>query len=152
MIVLLVLGASLFAGKLINESETPPFESDVSENDGFYVGNSTDTTENAEKTTTLQNTNAAKRVNVVSKLSGEMLSMLSLNDGTVVYIESISDECHIKTSTGIDKVLKVKGDDCHLLYNTYADKLYLFYDDGNYPVIYLLDESFSMGSLYFIMS
>ncbi len=142
----LVFGVGTSIKKATNDKET---KSPLQETDGsefFTESNAVSTTEKSYKTTK-PTRNDTKSVKVVSKLAGEVASMVSLNDGTIVYIESVSGECHIKTSAGIDKLLNVQCEDCHLLYNTYTDELYLLSDDGSgMAQIYSLDENFDIIS------
>ena len=153
--VLVIFGAGLFANKFINGNVAQLLGQNLSDSDVFEADKSDPITENAENTETTENEknttnrseeNNIKKLNVISRLSGELVSMLSLNDGTIVYIESIAKEFHIKTSTGIDNALTGSYDEYELLYNTYTDELYLFCDDSvdGYSNIYSLNESFVM--------
>lgn len=89
-----------------------------------------------------------KKVEVAKKLDGELLSLTSLNDGTMVYLEKTSDEYHIKSSLGTDKILPttLAIEECELLYNTYTDSLYIVTTNNDKGYIYSLSKDFEIDS------
>ena len=54
------------------------------------------------QTTNIQQGEDIKKLTVAEKLDGELLSLTSLNNGTMVYLEKTSDEYHIKSSLGTE--------------------------------------------------
>ncbi len=145
----LIFGAGLFVKKVINNDETQPPMQETDGSEFFTENNAVSTTEKTNEnanTTTQPVKTDIKAVKVVSKTSGEVVSMVSLNDGTIVYLEAFTDECHIKTSTGIEKVLALKGENCRLLYNNYTNSLYMVYRVIGTPdaEIYFIDNNYDI--------
>lgn len=88
--------------------------------------------------------NEAEDKRVVSKaLEGEIRSMTALNDGTLVYLENISGEYHIRMLSGADTVVTVpfSQERCVLIYDNYRDRLYIVATSGEKSSIYAVDKS-----------
>ena len=89
-------------------------------------------------------------------LSGELKSMVILNDGTLVYLESISGEYHLKTSLGEDYLLKncTGSYTTDLIYDYYSNRLYLISRDMNSSAyeIYSFDEKFNTKQVAVLFS
>ena len=149
LMVLLLVVAVLFAGAFL------VFGKHFNENAYLIPQNETTnhiSTENSSnivpQTTNVQESEESKKVTVAEKLDGELLSLTSLNDGTMVCLEKISDEYHIKSSLGTDKILpttlEIKA--CELLYNTYTDSLYIVATNDDKGYIYSLSKSFEIDN------
>lgn len=100
------------------------------------------------QTTNIQQGEDIKKLTVAEKLDGELLSLTSLNNGTMVYLEKTSDEYHIKSSLGTDKILPttLAIEECELLYNTYTDSLYIVTTNNDKGYIYSLSKDFEIDS------
>lgn len=81
----------------------------------------------------------------VYEVTGELYSMVALNDGVFVTLESEGEDFFIKTSDGTTRKLEeIEGwYGAKLVYNTYSDELYIF-DFSNYDIkIYQLQDDFT---------
>ena len=117
-------------------------ENPSSQDDKPIVDNtqSTSSDKNNVQSEQLPQTNVKKMV--TKKTDGQVFSMVALNDGTLVYVEKISDEYHIKTLDGVDNVVgvPVDRDNISLAHNGYNDKTYLITVSGYKAHIYEVTE------------
>lgn len=156
LIALIIVGALVFgAGKFVKgfleEDHNQPADTNVVGSDLLTGDNALSSTEKTTKSTyaTILPDKKDKAVKVVSKTEGEVLSMVALNDGTIVYLEAFKDECHIKTSAGMERVLPLEGQNCRLLYNGYTDDLYMIYRESGTTnaKIYLIDKNYEIADV-----
>ncbi|MDO4418989.1 MAG: hypothetical protein Q4B92_01350, partial [Ruminococcus sp.] len=143
VVAVLFVGAFLVFGKYFNENNSLIPQNETinqisTENSGSIVPQTTNVQENEE----------LKKVEVAKKLDGELLSLISLNNGTMVYLEKTSDEYHIKSSLGTDKILPASLviEECELLYNTYTDSFYIVTTNNDKGYIYSLSKDFKIDS------
>lgn len=90
-----------------------------------------------------------EKINKVMKnvytLEGELKTIIGKNDGTLVLLEVINEECYIRTSTGQNKKLEdIEGSYYELAYNGHSDKLYLIRDYGSDAVLYEIDDNLNV--------
>ncbi|MBE6728538.1 MAG: hypothetical protein E7562_07845 [Ruminococcaceae bacterium] len=146
--VALLITATVFVISLnSNDKNDSVFKDDSLNNDTNVQTGEDESTIPQDTSSGKNDDTSSKKVKVIKSLEGEVLSMVTLNDGTIVYLEEISEEYHIKTSTGKDMVAEVSFsyEHCALIYNSYSDKLYLVnVPSGGYAYIYSVDKSFNV--------
>ncbi len=134
---------------LVNSN--PSSDSAVSSNSSDTSSASSSSNLNSEDVTSepeVPPTDGDDKKMVSKKVDGEIRSMVTLNNGTLVYLEDISGEYHIKTFSGTDTVVTVpfSKDRCVLLYDNYNDKLYIVATEGEKSNIYSVSNSFQVQS------
>lgn len=94
--------------------------------------------------------NLSRKIKIAKQLSGELLSMVAVNDGTVVYLEEISGEYRLKTLNGADSSVAIPdeawNERCGLIYNDYTDSLYLIVAvPSSDTYLYAVDDSYKVS-------
>jgi len=140
-VVVLITGAVFVFGKSRSEDASlNPHDETIN------IISTENPSDNVAQTTNIQESEDPKKAEVDEMLDGELISLISLNDGTMVYLEKISDEYHIKSSLSADKILPttLEAETCELIYNTYTDSLYIVTSNGAEGYIYSLNKDFKM--------
>lgn len=89
-----------------------------------------------------EDNNTPKKMKSIG-VDGEIISMVVLNNGTLVYLEKKDEEYHLRTLSGIDNILMaaVNKDCIELAYNSYTGTLYTITIDGDQGYVYLIDDA-----------
>lgn len=98
-------------------------------------------------TTTDANNTQTEKLMVSERLDGELLSMVATNNDEMIYLEKISDEYRIKSSSGTEVLIPdgFATDECELLHNPYNDSLYIVTTNSDEGKIYTLSTSLELS-------
>lgn len=89
-----------------------------------------------------------KKMDAVCQITGELKSMVALNNGIFVILEEISGQYYIKTSDGVEVPLDIHGNyGAKLVYDNYSKSLYLLEYESSVINVYRVNGTYELENV-----